>query len=138
MKYTADQYAEALLAAAVHTQEKDVPALAWRLHTLLIRRRHSRLIPKIFAACDHKLLEHSGKVAVRMTTAHSHGLDRFTAALHKVLGKPVELDHRVDPSLIGGATIRIGDLRLDGSITAALERTRRALTSSIVSSPKTP
>lgn len=137
MKYTADQYAEALLAAAEHMQKKDIPALAWRLHTLLLRRRNSRLLPKIFAACDCKMLERSGKVAVRMTTAHSHGSDRFAAALHKALGKPVELDHRVDPSLIGGAILRVGDLRLDGSIIAALERMRDALTSSIVPTPKT-
>lgn len=138
MKFTADQYAEALLAAAEQTQEEGVPALAWRLHTLLIRRRHSRLLPKIFAACDRKMLERSGKVAVRMTTAYPHDAERLSAALHTTLGTPVELDHRVDPSLIGGAVIRVGDQRLDGSIIAMLERMRNTLTRNSISTPKTP
>ncbi len=138
MRYTADQYADALLATAEKTQEKDVPALAWRLHTLLIRRRHSRLLPKIFVVCDRKILKRSGTVAVRMTTAHPQDAERLSTALQKTLGKPVVLDHRVDPSLIGGAIIRVGDHRLDGSIADALRRMRAALTSSIVSPPKTP
>lgn len=137
MKYTADQYADALLAAAEHTREQDVPALAWRLHMLLIRRRHSRMLPKIFAACDRKVLERNGAVAVRITTAHSQNAEQISAMLQTTLGNPVVLDHRVDPSLIGGAVIRVGDRRIDGSIAAALRRMREVLMSTIVSTPKT-
>ncbi len=44
------------------------------------------------------------------------------AALKKRLGCEVEITSRIDKSIIGGAIIRAGDMIIDGSVTAQLDR----------------
>ena len=44
------------------------------------------------------------------------------AALKKRLGCEVEISSRIDESLLGGAVIRAGDMIIDGSVTAQLDR----------------
>jgi len=49
-------------------------------------------------------------------------------ALKKRLGREVELVCKTDNSLVGGAIIRAGDMVIDGSVTAQLEKLTHALT----------
>jgi F-type H+-transporting ATPase subunit delta len=48
--------------------------------------------------------------------------DRLTTVLKKRLQREVRLHVSVDPSLIGGAIVRSGDLVIDGSLKARLDR----------------
>jgi F-type H+-transporting ATPase subunit delta len=48
--------------------------------------------------------------------------DRLTAVLKKRLQREIRLHVSVDPSLIGGAIVRSGDLVIDGSLKARLDR----------------
>ncbi len=52
---------------------------------------------------------------------------RITQALEKRLGRRVELTVSTDESLIGGAVIRAGDLVIDGSVRARLEKLAAAV-----------
>ncbi len=47
--------------------------------------------------------------------------------LEKHLGHPVELTERADKSLLGGAILEYGDMRIDVSVRGALERAREQL-----------
>ena len=47
---------------------------------------------------------------------------KLQAALKKRLGCEVEITSRVDESIIGGAVIRAGDMIIDGTVTAQLDR----------------
>ena len=47
---------------------------------------------------------------------------KLEAALKKRLGCEVEINNTVDKSILGGAVIRAGDMIIDGSITAQLDR----------------
>lgn len=55
-------------------------------------------------------------------------LERLRAALGRRTGRQVELDVRVDPSLIGGAVARVGGLVFDGSLRTQLQQLRTNLT----------
>ncbi|MDZ7788289.1 MAG: ATP synthase F1 subunit delta [Halofilum sp. (in: g-proteobacteria)] len=48
--------------------------------------------------------------------------ERVSASLKKRLDREIRLHCEVDPSLIGGAVIRAGDLVIDGSLKGRLER----------------
>ncbi len=48
--------------------------------------------------------------------------ERLTAALRKRMGCEIRLSCEVDPQLIGGAVVRSGDMVIDGSLRARLER----------------
>jgi len=52
---------------------------------------------------------------------------RIQAALSEKTGKKVKMETRVDPSLIGGAVTRIGDLVLDGSVRTQLMSLKESL-----------
>ena len=43
------------------------------------------------------------------------------------LGKPAEVEFRVDPAILGGLVIRVGDRVLDGSVSGQLEGLRKSL-----------
>jgi F-type H+-transporting ATPase subunit delta len=52
---------------------------------------------------------------------------RLQAALTRIYGREVQLQMDVDPTVVGGVQVRIGDEVLDGSITRKLESARRGL-----------
>jgi F-type H+-transporting ATPase subunit delta len=49
------------------------------------------------------------------------------AQLTEHLGKRLELDVKVDPSLIGGVVLRLGDQVIDGSLSGRLRAIEAAL-----------
>ena len=53
----------------------------------------------------------------------------LTAALEKRFGKKIEATVSVNPELIGGARISVGDAVLDGSVQAKLDSMRAQLRS---------
>ena len=53
----------------------------------------------------------------------------LTARMEQLTGGRVELDVKVDPSLLGGLVVRIGDRLIDGSVRGRLERLRNQLVS---------
>lgn len=52
---------------------------------------------------------------------------RLAAALSKQVGREVELNVIVDPAIVGGIQVLIGDELIDGSIASKLEQARRKL-----------
>ena len=52
---------------------------------------------------------------------------QLTAALERRFNRKVRVQSDVDPSLIGGAVVRAGDLTIDGSVKARLARLAREL-----------
>jgi F-type H+-transporting ATPase subunit delta len=53
----------------------------------------------------------------------------ITARLEQSTGGRIELDVQVDPSLLGGLVVRVGDRLIDGSVRGRLERLRNQLMS---------
>ena len=49
--------------------------------------------------------------------------------LEQMTGGRIELDLQVDPSLLGGLVVRVGDRLIDGSVRGRLERLRNQLVS---------
>lgn len=77
------------------------------------------------------------RVIARVTTAvlpDQAQLDRLGASLSRIYGREMDLQVEVDPQLIGGVVVRVGDEVLDGSIARRLERVRRDLGGSALAS----
>jgi F-type H+-transporting ATPase subunit delta len=54
-------------------------------------------------------------------------LDHVREKLETMTGKKVELTLKIDPDIIGGIIIRIGDQVIDGSVRNKLEKMRARL-----------
>lgn len=68
------------------------------------------------------------RLAVRVTTAEPITEEikkQIAAQLGTALGKTIELHHSVDPSIIGGLVVRIGDTVYDTSLANSLARVKR-------------
>src|SRR5688572_18213669 len=65
------------------------------------------------------------------TSAVPLGAERVAAlqqGLQRVTGRQVQLETRVDPTIIGGAVARIGSTVYDGSVTTQLHKVQERLT----------
>ncbi len=104
--------------------------LTRNLAGLLIERGRFGLIPQIYASFHERLLERRGIAVGEVTTAVPLDEEEL-AAVHRQLrvitGKDVEIRQRVDPEIIGGIIVRVGDQLLDGSVINRLRRLREQL-----------
>lgn len=113
-----------------------VSAVVSKLLLLLADRDRLPLLPDMVRAYENRLMEHAGIVRAELTTAIALPADRVAkmqAALASTTGRQVQLETRVDPSIIGGAVARIGSTVYDGSVTRQLEKLRESLVGGAVS-----
>jgi F-type H+-transporting ATPase subunit delta len=99
---------------------------------ILCRRGRFDCIPAIAYAFRRQVNELQGRVEVLVKSAEPLSvemLERTANRLRQVLDSDVELKVEVDPELIGGLVIRIGDTIYDGSLANRLERLREEMTS---------
>ncbi len=102
-----------------------------KLLLLLAERDRLVLLPDLSAAYQHRLMDHAKVVRAEIVTAVGLPGDRVAAlqqGLANVTGRQVQLESRVDPSIIGGAIARVGSTVYDGSVTRQLEKMKETLT----------
>jgi F-type H+-transporting ATPase subunit delta len=108
------------------------PAVA-NLVRLLVERGRLDIIGAIAEEFRRLVNAERGIVHAIITTAIPLKADEtaaIDARLRAMTGATVELQVQVDPALIGGLTVRIGDRLIDASVRGRLERLRDQLTSS--------
>ncbi len=102
-----------------------VNPLALNMVLLLVERGRANLVPLIAAAFERIEDERERRVTAHVTAAmaltEAQRAD-LSAALGRRTGREVELDVTVDPSIIGGFIVRVGDELIDASVAARLRR----------------
>ncbi len=107
---------------------------AVKLLALLADKDRLMLLPDIAAAYQERLMTHAKVVRAEVVTAVALPPDRVAAlqqGIARALGRELEhvqLQNRVDPSIIGGAVTRIGSRVYDGSVVRQLEKMKETLT----------
>lgn len=102
-----------------------VPRHFLRFLQTLVRKRRQMLIPEIAEEYDGLLDIHEGRVHANVTVAREVGeADEAGIAeqLSRVIGKTVVPHMNVNPAIIGGVVVRIGDTVMDGSVRRRLGR----------------
>ena len=97
---------------------------------LLIENDRVGVLPEIAEHFDElkDAVENTVDVTVTSATALSErDREAYSRALEKRFGRKVNLETRIDESLIGGAVIRAGDVVIDGSLRARLDGLTNAL-----------
>jgi F-type H+-transporting ATPase subunit delta len=88
------------------------------------------LIPEITSIYEVMKAEAEGAIEAEVISAQKMTKkqeDAIAAALQKRLGREVKLVTSIDPSLMGGAIVRAGDLVIDGSILSRLKKMKTAM-----------
>ena len=79
----------------------------------------------------NKFSRHMGESMVTVTTAaplNPEQIDKLIAVYSKKLGRPVHINSNVDPTVIGGMRIEIGDEVTDNTVVAQLQQLQRRVT----------
>jgi len=105
-------------------------------HFVQVVARNGRLfaLPQIIRAFNDELSRRRGeivaevRVAAKLTAKQESRLLETLQAKH---GKGVRLDVQIDPSIIGGMTIRLGSVQIDSSLATKLNKLSMALKSGV-------
>src|SRR3989304_4112029 len=98
---------------------------------LMIRRGRPGAIAPMVARFGELLRRERGIALAQVRTALPIGDEQRTAIvarLEALTGERIEMEETVDPGLIGGIAVRIGDRLYDASVRSRLERLRARLT----------
>jgi F-type H+-transporting ATPase subunit delta len=98
-----------------------------------------RTIERVITDLSALAAKRRERLIARVTTAVELSEQEYSdlaAALHANFGSDIQLQVVVDPSLIGGLTVRIGDELIDGSVARQLAEARRRLTGRSGSGPR--
>jgi F-type H+-transporting ATPase subunit delta len=112
--------------------KKRVSPTVLNLVRLLTRRSTLSLLPAIADEYQRLLNQRRGIVSAVVTSAAPLTKAEDAAIRARVAtmtGTTVEVQTAVDPALIGGLTVRIGDRLIDASVRGRLERLREQLMS---------
>jgi F-type H+-transporting ATPase subunit delta len=107
-----------------------VSSVVNKLLLMLAERDRLALIPEIASAYEARLMTHAQIVRAELTTAVPMPSDRVAAlqqGLATATGRQVQLETKVDPTIIGGAVARIGSTVYDGSVTTQLQKVKERL-----------
>lgn len=99
---------------------------------VVIDHQRTHLLPEIIAAVQEEIKQREGiteaqvSSAVELSKAQKAEME-FT--LEQLTGKRVEAKFSLEPSLLGGAVVRLGDTVYDGSLRSRLDNLRARLAS---------
>jgi F-type H+-transporting ATPase subunit delta len=99
---------------------------------LLVRRGRIEQLPRVAAEFARLDDERNGLTHATATSAAPLGTEEvraIAARLEQLTGSHVSLETNVDPGILGGVVVRIGDRLIDGSVRGRLERLRNQLAS---------
>lgn len=97
---------------------------------VLIQNRRLGALPQVAAAFGAQLAARRGQQIAQVTTAHTLSdtqRAQIVARLTEAGFSGVQLQERVDPSLLGGLVVRIGSRLYDNSIKSKLQRLQYAM-----------
>ena len=121
---------QALIAAAL----PDTPAAMVNLATLLVTENQVDLIPAIASELQTQMTGTTGPLKAQITSAMALSEARqaeLRSYLEAEHGSELDLQFLVDPGLIGGLRIRVGDNLTDLSVSSQLQSLRDDVLASV-------
>ena len=119
-----------LLDAIVQREGIDKPVR--NLVAVLIDHRRVRFLQRIIEQLEKELDARMGFAEAQISSARelSEAEKRaLEVEIEKTTGKKVRARYALDPSLLGGAMVRVGSTIYDGSVKGQLEKIREAMSS---------
>ncbi len=108
----------------------EIKGLAANFLKTVTSNRRLFAVREMIRAFRALVARHKGEVTAEVTVAEklndSH-LGALKAALKQVTGKDVDLDMRIDPSIIGGLVVKLGSRMVDSSLRTKLNSIKHAM-----------
>jgi F-type H+-transporting ATPase subunit delta len=108
--------------------EGKLSALTMGFITLLTRKGREGYLPEIVESFVNQLRRHQGITVAEVVSAVALDAASRTKMLEsakKLAGGEVELVEKVDPTLIGGFVLKVGDRQIDSAIANRIKALKR-------------
>lgn len=108
-----------------------VPRLMVRFFQVLVDNRRQMLIPHVAIEYQTLVDESVSRLHANITVARAASeatVAKMASELTRAFRQEVVAHVTVDPAILGGAVVRVGDLVIDGSVRRRLQTLRRQLT----------
>jgi F-type H+-transporting ATPase subunit delta len=109
----------------------DLQPLTARFVALIVMNGRSEMLPNIASGYSSLLESHRGIVSGNITSAvalDAQSRKKIMDKLAKTFTGELQLTEKIDPSLIGGFIITIGDNQIDASVSSKIKNLRQELT----------
>lgn len=121
---------EQLQALSAVLERMGIRGLAANFLKLAASNRRLFAVRDMIKAFRALVAQHKGEATAAVTVAEplkdAH-VDALRAALKAVSGKDVDLDVKVDPSILGGLVVKLGSRMVDSSLRAKLNAIKHAM-----------
>jgi F-type H+-transporting ATPase subunit delta len=97
---------------------------------LVVDHGRAHILPEIVSAFQEVVRQRQGIAEAEISTAvelNAAQKAEFAFTLERLTGKRVETKYSLEPALLGGAVVRIGDAIYDGSLRHRLDEMRARL-----------
>jgi F-type H+-transporting ATPase subunit delta len=121
---------EQLQALAAVLDKAGIGGLAAKFLKLVTSNRRLFAVRQMVRAYRDLVAEHKGEATAEVTVAEElkgEHLDALRATLKSVSGKDVDLDIKVDPTIIGGLIVKLGSRMVDTSLRTKLNAIRHVM-----------
>ena len=97
---------------------------------VVVDNRRAHLLPEIVASFEQILRQRQGVAEAEVTSAvalNDAQKSTLLKTLERLIGKKIEAKYSLEPGLLSGAVVRIGDTIYDGSLRCRLNQLRTRL-----------
>lgn len=118
--YSRDEQGRAITAVA---ERAGLSVTMRNVLGLMAGKRRLFALPQLLSSLRERIARERGEVVAEVTSARALSpaqAERLAATLSEGQGRRVQLDARVDPSLIGGLVVKLGSKMIDTSVRARL------------------
>ena len=125
--FTADAQAKALEAVLA---KAGIGGIAANFLKVLTKNRRLFAVADVIRAFRALVAQFKGEATAEVTVAEplsDANLDALKAALKSVSGKDVDLNVKIDPSIIGGLVVKLGSRMVDSSLRTKLNSIKHAM-----------
>ena len=98
---------------------------------MVVRNGRDSHLPEIAAAFANQVKEHKGIVAIEIIYASvmsETAKDLIVKKVQATIKGTLEVTEKIDPSIIGGFIVKMGDRRIDASVSSPLNKLKQSLT----------
>jgi F-type H+-transporting ATPase subunit delta len=97
---------------------------------VIVDHQRSHVLPEIVGAFQEVIRQRQGIAEAEISSAvelSAAQKKRFGQSLERLTGKKIQAKYSLDPALLGGAVVRVGDTIYDGSVRNSLNELRARL-----------